>query len=221
MNDDPLKTSVQFLRGVGPERARLLANLGIVTVEDLLWNLPRDVLDLTNVCPAAATSRRASCKPSAERSSILTVARRETAATWSPCFWRATDFTSAGVWFNQPWMIHKFHGGEIGPVFGQTEAQRGPLGIRKSARAMDRAMRTRSANVNGGILPRYGLTEGLSMDQMGRIARAAVEGVRRLDSRSDAGRLYASGSNCPFCERPCGVCTRPKRWTNSKRPGGG
>ncbi len=43
MNDDPLKTNVQFLRGVGPERARLLANLGIVTVEDLLWNLPRDV----------------------------------------------------------------------------------------------------------------------------------------------------------------------------------
>src|SRR5579872_7452834 len=53
MVDDPLKTLVQFVRGVGPERMKLLANLRIVTVEDLLWNLPRDVLDLTNVRRAA------------------------------------------------------------------------------------------------------------------------------------------------------------------------
>src|ERR1700734_839248 len=51
--DSPLQAPVQFLKEVGPDRAKLLANLGIVTVEDLLWNLPRDVLDLTNVCRAS------------------------------------------------------------------------------------------------------------------------------------------------------------------------
>jgi ATP-dependent DNA helicase RecG len=32
--------AVQFLKGVGPKRAAVLARLGIATVEDLLWSLP-------------------------------------------------------------------------------------------------------------------------------------------------------------------------------------
>ena len=47
--DDPLSTPVQFLTGVGPARAALLAKLEIFTVRDLLWHLPRDVLDLSEV----------------------------------------------------------------------------------------------------------------------------------------------------------------------------
>ena len=46
---DPLATPVQFLNGVGPARAALLAKLEIFTVHDLLWHLPRDVLDLSQV----------------------------------------------------------------------------------------------------------------------------------------------------------------------------
>ena len=49
MSDDPLQKNVQFSPGVGPHRAELLAKLGIRTVEDLLWHLPRDLLDLTEV----------------------------------------------------------------------------------------------------------------------------------------------------------------------------
>jgi ATP-dependent DNA helicase RecG len=45
----PLQTPVQFIAGVGPGRAALLARLELRTVEDLLFNLPRDVLDLTKV----------------------------------------------------------------------------------------------------------------------------------------------------------------------------
>ncbi len=44
-----LETSVQFVRGVGPHRAALLDRLGLRTVQDLLYFLPRDVLDLTSV----------------------------------------------------------------------------------------------------------------------------------------------------------------------------
>ena len=47
--DDPLETPVQFVRGVGPRKAELLAKLDIFRVSDLLWHLPRDVLDLTDV----------------------------------------------------------------------------------------------------------------------------------------------------------------------------
>src|SRR5437773_8731951 len=47
-----LQTPVQFLEGVGPWRASMLARLGIKTVEDLLFNMPRDVLDLSQVTRA-------------------------------------------------------------------------------------------------------------------------------------------------------------------------
>src|SRR5579863_6687957 len=49
MPEITLQTPVQFLRGVGPQRAELLGRLGLFTVADLLCFLPRDVLDLTRV----------------------------------------------------------------------------------------------------------------------------------------------------------------------------
>ena len=39
---DPLLTSLQYVTGVGPKRAELLAKLELRTVQDLLWYLPRD-----------------------------------------------------------------------------------------------------------------------------------------------------------------------------------
>ena len=49
MDESPLQTQVRFLPGVGPVRAESLQRLGIETVEDLLWHLPRDLVDLTEV----------------------------------------------------------------------------------------------------------------------------------------------------------------------------
>ncbi len=40
---------VQYVKGVGPKRAQLLARLGIVTVEDLLWAIPWRYEDRTRV----------------------------------------------------------------------------------------------------------------------------------------------------------------------------
>src|ERR1700681_3014471 len=44
-----LGTPVQFLKGCGPERAELLARLGIATARDLLFFFPRDYQDLTDL----------------------------------------------------------------------------------------------------------------------------------------------------------------------------
>jgi ATP-dependent DNA helicase RecG len=178
MNDDPLKTNVQFLRGVGPERARLLANLGIVTVEDLLWNLPRDVLDLTNVCPAAQLRTG---ELQTVRGTVVDIDGRTTGngRTLVAVLLESDGTYVRGVWFNQPWMIHKFHGGESVLFSGKPKRSAGRWEF-ASPRVQWIGEVDPNANVNGGILPRYGLTEGLTMDQMGRIARAAVEGFADL-----------------------------------------
>jgi ATP-dependent DNA helicase RecG len=48
---DNLEQSVQYLKGVGPSRAELLAKLGIHTVNDLIFHFPRSYDDLSNVKP--------------------------------------------------------------------------------------------------------------------------------------------------------------------------
>ncbi len=46
-------TPVQFLKGVGPQRAEAFARMGIETVEDLLYHAPHRYLDATSVTPIA------------------------------------------------------------------------------------------------------------------------------------------------------------------------
>src|SRR5215831_3533141 len=48
---DPCAQSVQFLRGVGPKRAALLAKMSLHTVHDLLWCLPMRYEDRRKLTP--------------------------------------------------------------------------------------------------------------------------------------------------------------------------
>jgi ATP-dependent DNA helicase RecG len=48
---DPFQQSVQYLRGVGPKRAALLAKLSLYTVNDLLWYLPARYEDRRRLTP--------------------------------------------------------------------------------------------------------------------------------------------------------------------------
>src|SRR5688572_10082086 len=44
-----LKDPVKYLKGVGPQRADVLAKLGIHRVQDLLFHFPRDYEDVSEV----------------------------------------------------------------------------------------------------------------------------------------------------------------------------
>src|SRR5215470_8498292 len=46
---EQLATPVQFLKGVGPDRAKLLERMGLRTAADVLFNFPRDYQDLTDL----------------------------------------------------------------------------------------------------------------------------------------------------------------------------
>ncbi|HET6323441.1 MAG TPA: ATP-dependent DNA helicase RecG [Planctomycetaceae bacterium] len=171
MNPDSLQTSVQFLRGVGPERANLLANLGITTVEDLLWNLPRDVLDLTNVCRAAELR-------AGELQTVRgTVVDRDgrttgTGRTMVGVLIESDGLYVRGLWFNQPWMIRKFEVGEAVLFSGKPKRNAGRW---EFSHPRVQSLGDADAEATGEVLPLYRLTEGLSQDQLRRIVRAAVE----------------------------------------------
>ncbi len=46
-----LGDSVQYLKGIGPERAKALSSVGIKTIEDLLYYIPRRYLDRSAILP--------------------------------------------------------------------------------------------------------------------------------------------------------------------------
>ncbi|MEO0084087.1 MAG: hypothetical protein ABIK33_06885, partial [candidate division WOR-3 bacterium] len=44
-----LKTDIQYLKGIGPKRAAYLKKIGVETIEDLLFLVPRRYLDRTEI----------------------------------------------------------------------------------------------------------------------------------------------------------------------------
>lgn len=171
MSDLTLQTAVQFVRGVGPHRAELLERLELRTVQDLLNFLPRDVLDLTRVSPirelregTLATVRG----KVVDRDAKLLKAGGSMSAVLLDC---GGEFLR-GVWFNQPWMLQKFRDDDVVLYSGKPKRHAGRWEI---SNPRVQWLNEDDSEAHGGMLPCYGLTEGLKMHDMRRIMRTAVE----------------------------------------------
>lgn len=170
--DDPLNTPAQFVRSVGPDRALLLAKLDLHTACDILFDMPRDVLDLSDV-------RKPSELEAGERQSVIgTVVDAESrqlskGRTLTAVLLRSGREFVRGVWFNQPWMLKKMRHDDVVLFSGKPKRNAGrwefsnPLVQWLDADDAD--------DEPASVLPRYGLTDGLKMQAMRRITKAAVE----------------------------------------------
>ncbi|MBC8117041.1 MAG: DEAD/DEAH box helicase, partial [Candidatus Saccharimonas sp.] len=171
--DDPLQTPVQFVRGVGPARAELLAKLNLLTVDDLLLNLPRDVLDLTRVVSVFEL------KPDELQTVSGIVVDRDAKETAKGMTIVAVLLQSdggfvRGVWFNQSYMLQWFAVGQRVLFTGKPK-----FSMRRWEFSKPRVQWLSEDEGDGAtgidILPRYGLTEGLQQYEMRRVMRNVVE----------------------------------------------
>ena len=170
--DQGLKTPVQFLRRVGPERAALLQRMRIHTVEDLLYYMPRDVLDLTDVSEPkdiSAGEMHTVCGTVVDIDGKDISGRRTMSAVLLDC---RGQFIR-GVWFNQSWVLKRFHHGEVVLFSGKPKW---------SARRWEFAhpkVQTLEASTgdeaSGGIHPKYGLTDGLKLHELNGMIDVAIE----------------------------------------------
>jgi ATP-dependent DNA helicase RecG len=153
---ESLANSIQYLKGVGPRRARYLHNLGVDKVFDLLWYIPRAYYDRNN------------------KQAIATLPEGENAAIRG--FVRATQggrsrkgmhifkaliqddsATVNAVWFNQPFMAdlikpgqELFLQGRLRTSYSFSEFQVSEYEI------LDGDMQ------GNGVTPVYALTEGIN-----------------------------------------------------------
>ncbi|MCH7687906.1 MAG: ATP-dependent DNA helicase RecG [Planctomycetes bacterium] len=169
--ENPLETPVQFVRGVGPKRAELLARLGIQTVDDLLLYVPRDVLDLTEVRPAQKLTEN---RVQTVRGTVVDLDGRQISGgrTLVCALLDCGGEYVRGNWFNQAWMLKKFRPGETVLFSGKPKRKSGRWEFsHPNVQWIDED----DPHAHGGIILRYGLTDGLKLQDIRRIIRNAVE----------------------------------------------
>ncbi len=99
-----LDRPVQYLRGVGPQRARLLERLGIETVGDLLGHFPRRHEDRSHILRLADASTELLATYQGVVRSVEEIKPRRGGLKLLKAY--VTDGTGGIdlVWFNQPWL---------------------------------------------------------------------------------------------------------------------
>ena len=165
-----LATPVQFVKGVGPERAVLLEKLGLFTIRDLLINFPRDYQDLSQICPVnkLQDGQPASVcgvieewdqHSSQSGTHVLGVLLREPTG----CL--------RGLWFNQSYLRNQFRVGQRVMFSGKPRRQ-GLVWEMTHPRIQWLAD---DEQPSAGVLPIYSLCEGLKQHHLRRITEHILE----------------------------------------------
>ena len=116
---------IQYVRGVGPKKAEVLARAGIHTIEDAIWSLPWRYEDRTQVRSIGSLLPGQEAVVAVEiRSVKLTVTARQRRKLVE-----ATAADETGrldlVWFNQAYLAETFRAGQHLMLFGLVKARSG------------------------------------------------------------------------------------------------
>jgi len=116
---------IQYVRGVGPKKAEVLARAGIHTIEDAVWSLPWRYEDRTQVRSIGSLLPGQEAVVAVEiRSVKLTVTARQRRKLVE-----ATALDETGrldlVWFNQAYLAETFRAGQHLMLFGLVKARSG------------------------------------------------------------------------------------------------
>jgi ATP-dependent DNA helicase RecG len=168
---DPLRQSVTIVPGVSPARAEQLRRLGIETVGDLLWHLPRSYEDLTDVRPIAGLTAGVLQTVQGEVVEIDGRRLADGRCLVSVVLSDGRDILE-GVWFNQPYTSSRFRYGQRLAFSGKPKRYREHWTMSNPrVQVLDGA----ADEERPGVVPVYPLTEDLHTGQLRPIIRRAVD----------------------------------------------
>jgi ATP-dependent DNA helicase RecG len=176
---DPLEQPVQFLRGIGPERAKDLAKQGITTVRDLIERIPRTYRDYSHfkAIMMAQTGQVETLK-----GTVRSVQEQHLRGRMTLVKVVIADGSgaAAGVWFNQPWMAKRFPVGTNVIFAGTVERRGAQIQISNPEwEIIDEEGATDPINV-GRIVPVYPLTGSLNPRDVRRAVKQSLDMAGRL-----------------------------------------
>lgn len=169
MSNPKLDTPVQYIKGVGPKLAKIFAKIGVFTAEDLLYLIPRDFEDRSQVKPIVQIRlsdfevikgeiRKVDAQMTRHRFHILKVYISDKTATIQ------------AIWFNQPFLTRLFRPGTKIIVSGKVERSQ-----------YDGAMQVlvRDYEIDTGenlkIVPKYPLTQGLYPKKVRSVLKIVID----------------------------------------------
>lgn len=167
-----LLTPTADVRGVGKYRAELLQRLNLRTASDLLFNFPRDYLDLSDERLIGELDEG---ELQTVRGTVVEVSANKSGFGKSRVAVLIQDSSGhlRATWFNQPFIAKRFHDGQAVLLTGKPK-------LRGQMWEISHPLVTNLAEeeaVSDGrkMLPVYSLTEGISQYYMRKMVEAAVE----------------------------------------------
>jgi len=170
-------TSIQYLKGIGPKRAKSFTARNVNTVEDLLYYFPRRYEDRTNFAKISQLKEKETYTLKVQ---VLTSRQRR---SWHR---RGFSITEAAVtdntgklsciWFNQPYLKEYLNPGVFLILFGKIEVYNGKLQLSNPEFEFLDNQEEGDDSLNvGRIVPVYTLPSGFSQRSLRRIIKSALD----------------------------------------------
>ena len=170
------RTALGDLSGVGPQRAKTLAKLGLVTIEDaLVQHLPLRHEDRSRIIPLGRVSVGEARTCAGTIAGISPPPRGRPRMPLVVMIRDVSGFLNC-AWFNQPYLARVFKRGQRLIVHGRVQPYgRGPLQMlvkdyEVAEDGPDEMLHT------GRLVPVYPLTEGLTQRPLRRLMKRLVDG---------------------------------------------
>jgi len=169
-----LEKNIQDVKGVGPRRAKMLGKLGIEKIEDLLYHIPRQYRDrsqirmINQVEPGQEITVAGVVKA---RDKIRTRSRRN---IFKIAFSDETGIAYA-TWFDQPYIFKKFSIGQEVLISGKINDKSWEQHKRIEFIHPNFELDGEGGLHSGRIVPLYPLTEGLNQNQFRRWVNSVLE----------------------------------------------
>ncbi len=167
-----LSISARFIKGVGPSKLKLLNRLGIETVGDLFYCLPRRYEDRSKIKSVAEVKQG---NLETIKAKVLTFGDRITKRGMNIFQMAVGDSTGVirTTWFNQPYMKDKFKIGQELILYGKVERY-SQLQINNPEYEILTGTKEDSVHM-GRIVPIYPLTENLNQRWFRNLLKFAVD----------------------------------------------
>lgn len=168
-------TSIQYLKGIGPKRAKSFTARGVNTIEELLYYFPRRYEDRTNFAKISQL----------KQGQVYTI-KAQVLAGDQRCSWRRRAFSiteaavgdSTGklfcIWFNQPYLKEYLKVGAFIILYGKVERYNNKLQMNNPEFEFLDNQGDDSLNV-GRIVPIYTLPSGFSQRSLRQLMKNALD----------------------------------------------
>ena len=179
-------TSIQYMKGVGPKRVVLFERLGIRTVRDLLYYIPRRYEDRSNF---SSISKLRVGTQQTVMGKVLTSGVQKLKSNLSILRVAIDDGTGIiiAAWFNQPFLEEQFKIGTKIVVSGKVQLYGRELQISSQSyeilHSKDKESDTEELIHTGRIVPFYPLTQDISQRRIRRMIKNALDNC--LDQIND------------------------------------